>query len=94
MLSTKSLVGADWLQKFILNKHLSKEILKRAIYLTENAKEYYDAVVKNRYVSVITKLHNEKLLYALTSEEIMTINDMFPNIIDENIFNVRHFDIQ
>lgn len=81
----KSLVCADWTEKFRYNENLVNIILGRIAFLQREAPLYYAGVAYQAYHKVIIKLHQEKLLCALSREQLYNLNTYFSNIIDSRI---------
>jgi hypothetical protein len=81
----RHLVEADWCEKFRYNATLINLILKRIKYLQENAPIYYELTMKEKYKTVIKKLNKDKLLTTISKEDLITVNEKFPNIIDSRI---------
>jgi len=82
----KSLVEADWTEKFRYNELLAMLILKRVIKLQKDAPIYYGCVAYESYYKVVKKMYVDKLLTQLTRDDLSLLNNFFPGIIDGKIF--------
>jgi len=82
----KNLVSADWLEKFRYNENLIKIIMKRLSYLHDNHINYYNFIYKF-YQTVIKKLYKDKLITSISREELHSLDQLFPNIVDKRILS-------
>lgn len=86
----KSLVNTDWIEKFRYNSGLINYIIERVKLLKEKANNYYNDLIYSKYTLVIEKLYRSKYLHKLSKDDFILLNNLFPNIINNNIFSYNN----
>lgn len=77
-----NLAQVDWVEKFRYTEDLPSTVLIRLNHLAKEAPTYYDNAAHPTYLNVIKKLNKEKLLTSLSKNELIQLDNIYPQIID------------